>query len=72
VGDVKTKPQVSFSLDSKIPEKGNIWPAEKISRWSFWTRGYYVSTVERDEETVRKYIQKQDTADGKIDQPELF
>jgi len=30
---------------------------------NFWARGYYVSTVGRDEETVRKYIQKQETAD---------
>jgi len=39
---------------------------------SFWARGYYVSTVGRDEETVRKYIQKQENADKKIDQLELF
>ena len=39
---------------------------------SFWARGNYVSTVGRDEETVRKYIQKQETTDKKIDQLELF
>ena len=39
---------------------------------NFWARGYYVSTVGRDEETVRKYIQKQEAADKKIDQLELF
>ncbi|MFN2359409.1 MAG: IS200/IS605 family transposase [Desulfotignum sp.] len=39
---------------------------------NFWARGYYVSTVGRDEETVRKYIQKQETADRKTDQLELF
>jgi putative transposase len=33
-----------------------------MGRWkhftgqSFWARGYYVSTVGRDEETVRNYI----------------
>ena len=39
---------------------------------NFWVRGYYVSTVGRDEETVRKYIQKQEAADKKIDQLGLF
>jgi len=43
---------------------------------SFWARGYYVSyyvsTVGRDEETVRKYIQKQENVDKRIDQLELF
>jgi len=39
---------------------------------SFWARGYYVSTVGRDEETVRKYIQKQEELDKRMDQLELF
>jgi putative transposase len=39
---------------------------------SFWARGYFVSTVGRDEETVRKYIKKQEENDRKIDQLTLF
>jgi len=39
---------------------------------NFWARGYYVSTVGRDEDTVRKYIQKQESADKRMDQLELF
>jgi putative transposase len=39
---------------------------------SFWARGYFVSTVGRDEETVRKYIKKQEEADRKVDQLKLF
>ncbi len=39
---------------------------------NFWARGYYVSTVGRDEETVRKYIQKQEILDKRTDQLELF
>ena len=31
---------------------------------SFWARGYFVSTVGRDEELIRKYIQEQDIEDG--------
>ena len=39
---------------------------------NFWARGYFVSTVGRDEETVKKYIKKQEKADRKIDQLKLF
>ena len=39
---------------------------------SFWARGYFVSTVGRDEETVKKYIKKQEDADRKDDQLKLF
>jgi len=39
---------------------------------SFWARGYFVSTVGRDEETVKKYIKKQEEAGRKIDQLKLF
>ena len=39
---------------------------------SFWARGYYVSTSGRDEETIRRYIQKQEALDNKIDQMNMF
>ena len=39
---------------------------------NFWARGYYVSTVGRDEDTIRKYIKKQEEVDRKIDQQNLF
>ena len=39
---------------------------------NFWARGYFVSTVGRDEETVKNYIRKQEEADRRIDQLELF
>ena len=39
---------------------------------SFWARGYYVSTSGRDEETIRRYIQKQEQLDIKIDQMNMF
>jgi putative transposase len=38
----------------------------------FWARGYYVSTVSRDEETVRNYIKHQEEEDKRIDQLDLF
>jgi len=39
---------------------------------SFWGRGSYVSTSGRDEETIRRYIQKQEQLDNKIDQMNMF
>ena len=39
---------------------------------NFWARGYYVSTVGRDEETIRDYIRKQEEADERADQLEMF
>ena len=34
----------------------------------FWARGYYVSTVGRDEAVVREYIRKQEQEDARLDQ----
>jgi putative transposase len=39
---------------------------------SLWARGYYVSTVGRDEATVRNYIKQQEDEDKRIDQLDLF
>ncbi|OIP90017.1 MAG: IS200/IS605 family transposase [Syntrophobacteraceae bacterium CG2_30_61_12] len=39
---------------------------------SFWARGYFVSTVGRDEQTVRQYIKKQETEDRRLDQLNMF
>jgi len=38
----------------------------------FWARGYYVSTVGRDEETIRAYIKRQEEADQRQEQLSLF
>ena len=38
----------------------------------FWARGYFVSTVGRDEQTIREYIQHQEQEDKRIDQLELL
>ena len=35
---------------------------------SFWARGYYVSTVGREEGIVRTYIQRQEEEDKRLDQ----
>jgi putative transposase len=38
----------------------------------FWARGYWVSTVGRNEAVVRKYIQEQQKEDQRLDQLGLF
>ena len=40
--------------------------------YSFWARGYFVSTVGRDEAVVRNYIRKQEAEDKRLDQLQLF
>ena len=37
----------------------------------FWARGYWVLTVGRDEESVRRYIREQEKEDLRLDQLEL-
>jgi putative transposase len=39
---------------------------------NFWARGYYVSTVGKDEETIRQYIKNQEKEDVRLDQLQLF
>ena len=38
----------------------------------FWARGYFVSTVGRDEEVIRNYIRRQEDEDRRLDQLELL
>jgi len=38
----------------------------------FWARGYFVSTVGKDEEGVRAYIQHQEKEDRRLDQLNMF
>ena len=38
----------------------------------FWARGYHVSTVGRDEATVREYIKAQEAEDRRLEQFNLF
>ena len=39
---------------------------------SFWARGYFVSTVVRDETIIREYIKKQSGEDKKLEQLDFF
>jgi REP-associated tyrosine transposase len=38
----------------------------------FWARGYFVSTVGRDETVLRAYIRQQDAVDHQLDQMNLW
>jgi putative transposase len=38
----------------------------------FWARGYFVSTVGIDEETIRAYIRDQEKEDHRLDQLSMF
>ena len=39
---------------------------------NFWARGYFVSTVGRDEELIRNYIREQEREDERLDQLGLW
>ena len=58
--------------------KSSIWIAWNVERklrnflgHKFWARGYFVSTVGRDEEMIRNYIKNQEMADKQLDQLQL-
>ena len=38
----------------------------------FWARGYFVSTVGRDETAIREYIRNQEKVDEKLEQMKLW
>ena len=58
--------------------KSSIWIAQNVERklrnflgHKFWARAYFVSTVGRDEETIRACIKNQEIADKQLDQLQL-
>ena len=62
-----------------IKGKSAIWLARNFAGrkrnytgQNFWARGYYVSTVGRDEGLIREYIRNQEKEDRRLDQMELF
>ena len=73
---VKTKVSSVLSVSSVAKMAQTMIDAGERKRnftgQSFWARGFFVSTVGRDEETVRKYIQKQEEEDRRLDQLNLF
>ena len=49
----------------------NFLGRHNVRGHNFWARGYYVSTVGRDEQAVREYIRRQEEEDLRLDQLEL-
>src|SRR4030067_2809153 len=41
---------------------------KNFSGQNFWARGYYVSTIGKDEKNVREYIRRQEEEDRRLDQ----
>ena len=73
---VSSPPKYSVaSVVGFLKGKSAIWIARNYAERtrsfigkSFWARGYFVSTVGRDEEVIRRYIRHQGFEDTRIDQ----
>ena len=61
-----------------VKGKSAIWIARTTGKnrnfvgQNFWARGYCVSTIGLDEETIREYVRSQEEADKKFDQLRMF
>jgi putative transposase len=61
-----------------VKGKSAIWVARSMGRnrnflgQNFWARGYCVSTIGLDEQTIQEYIRAQEEADKKLDQLGMF
>ena len=62
-----------ISIPPKYSVADSIWIAQNVERKArnftghkFWARGYFVSTVGRDEEMIRAYIKNQEMQDNWI------
>ena len=76
---VSIPPKYSVSqVVGYVKGKSAIWVSRTMGRnrnflgENFWARGYCVSTVGLDEETIREYVRSQEEADKKLDQLKLF
>ena len=61
-----------------VKGKSAIWVARAMGKnrnflgQNFWARGYCVSTIGLNEETIREYVRSQEEADEKLDQLKMF
>ena len=76
---VSIPPKYSVSqVVGYVKGKSAIWVARATGRsrnfvgQNFWARGYCVSTIGLDEETIREYVRSQEEADKKLDQLKIF
>jgi putative transposase len=65
VGYIKGKSAISIA-------RNYMGRRQNFSGQNFWARGYYVSTVGLNEETIKRYIQQQESEDKRLDELDLF
>jgi putative transposase len=65
VGYIKGKSAIGIARNFQGRQKNYVGE-------NFWARGYYVSTVGRDEAAIKKYIREQEVEDNRLDQLALF
>ena len=65
VGFIKGKSAIQIARNFQGRKKNFIGQ-------NFWARGYYVSTVGKDEDAVGAYIQNQEREDKRLDQLKLY
>ena len=65
VGFIKSKSAIAIARDVQ-------GRARNFVGQSFWARGYYVSTVGRDEDVIREYIRNQEAEDRRLEQISLL
>ena len=61
--------------ESSRPKGSAGWYGERKRNFvgqHFWARGYFVSTVGRDEAMIREYIKNQENEDERLDQLGLW
>jgi putative transposase len=61
VGFIKGKSAIRIAREVQDRARGFVGQ-------NFWARGYFVSTVGRDEQVIRKYIRNQEDTDKRLDQ----
>jgi putative transposase len=65
IGYIKGKSAISIA-------RSHMGRRRNFVGYSFWARGYFVSTVGRDETVIREYIKKQEDEDRRLDQLQMF
>ena len=66
VGFIKGKSAISIAREYRGKKQ------RSVQGESFWARGFFVSTVGLDEETIREYIKEQEKDDERHDQLHLW
>lgn len=61
VGYIKGKSAIHIAREVEGRAKGFVGQ-------SFWARGYYVTTVGRDEDMIREYIRRQENETKRMEQ----